>query len=199
MKTTSAPAPVVDEDGRRQRSSRSRAQIVQAMFELIRDGDMAPSAARVAETAGVSLRTVFRHFEEMDTLYREMTAKIEAEVLPLFLQPLTARTWRERVDELIARRTDIYERIMPYRVAGSLRRFNSRFLMEDYERFLKLERTALEDVLPKRVIADAMLFSALEMVMAFQAWRRMRQDQRLSVKDARAVMLHTVDRLLDGR
>jgi hypothetical protein len=142
---------------------------------------------------------VFRHFEEMDILYREITAIIEAEVMPIFLKPLAGRTWRERVDELIARRTDIYERIMPYRVAGSLRRFSSQYLMEDYERFLKLERSGLEEVLPKRISADAMLFSALEMVTAFQAWRRMRQDQRLSARDARAVMLFAVDRLLSGR
>ena len=36
-------------DGRRQRSERSRTQIIDAMFSLIREGDMSPSAARVAE------------------------------------------------------------------------------------------------------------------------------------------------------
>jgi AcrR family transcriptional regulator len=54
-------------DGRRQRSSRSRERIVLAMIDLIRAGEMSPAAARVAEKANVGLRTVFRHFEEMET------------------------------------------------------------------------------------------------------------------------------------
>ena len=63
----------VEEDGRRQRSSRSRERIVHAMIELIRAGEMSPAAARVAEKANVGLRTVFRHFEEMETLTREIS------------------------------------------------------------------------------------------------------------------------------
>ncbi|RYD83835.1 MAG: TetR/AcrR family transcriptional regulator, partial [Sphingomonadales bacterium] len=55
-------------DGRRQRSNRSRDQIVRAMIDLVRAGEMQPAAARVAEKANVGLRTVFRHFEEMETL-----------------------------------------------------------------------------------------------------------------------------------
>ena len=49
-----------------------------------------PDAAEVAEKAGVSARTVFRHFEEMDSLYSEMTERLEAEIMPIigfYLQP----------------------------------------------------------------------------------------------------------------
>jgi hypothetical protein len=66
----------------RLRSTRSRAAMVRAMMTLIRQGDMSPSAARVAEIASVSLRTVFRQFDDVDTLYREMTRIVEADVLP---------------------------------------------------------------------------------------------------------------------
>ena len=51
------------QDGRRQRSARSRVRIVEAMFALIRAGDMNPSAAALAEEANVGIRTVFRHFD----------------------------------------------------------------------------------------------------------------------------------------
>jgi hypothetical protein len=45
------------DDGRRYRSSRSRAEIVRAMHALLRGGDMSPCAARVADTAGVRRET----------------------------------------------------------------------------------------------------------------------------------------------
>ncbi|MFZ4603291.1 MAG: TetR/AcrR family transcriptional regulator [Caulobacterales bacterium] len=199
--SSSAPAAVhVDEmeavDGRRARSSRSRAEIIRAMIDIIREGDLSPSAARVAEVAGVSLRTVFRHFDDVDSLYREMTAIVEQEVRPLASLPIEGRTWRERLDCMLERRLNIFERIAPFRVAGSLRRYSSTFLMEDHQRFIRLERASLIEVLPKKVVGDATLLNALELASGFQAWRRLRQDQMLSVDEARAAILLTVESLL---
>jgi len=194
-----ADAAEIEADGRRQRSSRSREAIVHAMIELIRAGEMSPAAARVAEKANVGLRTVFRHFEEMDTLNREISAIVEAEIMPLIEKPFEGRTWRQQFADLLDRRAHIYERVMPLKIAGSLQRFRSKFLMDDYNRFLKMERHGLKRVLPQKVMDDAVLFSAIELATGFQAWRRLRQDQGLSPKDALAVLHFTVDRLLAGK
>ncbi len=185
-------------DGRRLRSERSREHIVEAMFELVRQGDMNPSAAKVAEQAGVGLRTVFRHFEDMDGLYREMTARIEEEVYPQVLSPFEAPDWRGRLHELVRRRAKIFEQIFPYRVAGNLRRFVSPYLMDNYRRMTLLERSALKGILPDRVTSDATLTAALEMATGFQTWRRLRQDQGLSPEDAESVMAFTVKQLVEG-
>jgi AcrR family transcriptional regulator len=182
-------------DGRRQRSERSRAQIVDAMMELVRGGDMNPSAARVAEQAGVSLRTVFRHFEEMDSLYREMTARLEEEILPLALKPFEAADWRGRLGELVTRRAQIFELMLPFRVAGNVRRFQSEHLMDDYRRSILMERAALHGVLPKAALADAPRAAALEIATGFQTWRRLRQDMGLTPTQAEAAMRFTVERL----
>jgi AcrR family transcriptional regulator len=182
-------------DGRRLRSERSRKQIIDAMFDLIREGDMAPSAARVAERAGVGLRTVFRHFEDMDSLYREISERIEADVMPLVMQPFDAKHWRDRLRELVARRAAINERIFPFRVSGNLRRFQSAFLMDGYRRSLLLERSALTAILPRMVTRNPVLFAALDMVTGFQGWRRLRQDQGLSAEEAEAVIRLIVERL----
>jgi AcrR family transcriptional regulator len=186
-------------DGRRMRSERSREQIIDAMFDLIREGDMAPSAARVAERAGVGLRTVFRHFDDMDSLYREMTERIEADIMPLALRPFAAADWRGRLRELVARRASLYERIFPLRVSGNLRRFQSEVLMDNYRRALLFERSALQAILPEELISDEILFAALDMVLGFQGWRRLRQDQEFSADKAEAVIAFTVERLIAGR
>ncbi len=195
-------APIDDDapaDGRRMRSERSRRQIVNALLKLVREGDMSLSAAKVAETAGVSLRTVFRHFEEMDVLYREISAQMEAEIMPIVMQPFDAMDWRGRLDQLVARRAGVYERIMPMKVAASVRRFQSDYLMDDYNRFLRLERGGLQGILPPHILNDRVLCAALEMVTGFQAWRRMRQDQGLSADEAEEVMAAVVDRLVTKR
>ncbi|OYY90546.1 MAG: TetR family transcriptional regulator [Sphingomonas sp. 28-66-16] len=161
------------------------------MLELVREGDVAPSAARVAETAGVGLRTVFRHFDEMDTLYREMSDIIEAQVMPITLRPFEATDWRDRLREMADRRIGIYETIMPYRISASVKRFQSDFLMQGYHKALELERTSLHAILPAAVIAMTAEASAIEVTLSFQCWRRLRHDQGLAIDAARAVV-HTL-------
>ncbi len=79
MNNNTTPAP----DGRRRRSERSRELIIEALIVLVRKGNITVSAAQVAEQAGISIRTVFRHFEEVDQIYRKIIARIESEVMPL--------------------------------------------------------------------------------------------------------------------
>jgi AcrR family transcriptional regulator len=183
-------------DGRRARSETSRAKIVAAMLDLVGKGDIAPSAARVAETAGVGLRSVFRHFDDMDALYREMSQAIEAQVLPMALKPLTGATWRERLLEIIERRVLVFETILPFRISANIKRFQSEFLMQDYRRMLRLERTSLEAILPAHVRADIPLVDALNVPLSFQTWRLLRHDQELSIADARAVVVRLVEAVL---
>lgn len=183
-------------DGRRQRSERSRAQIIEALFELIKEGDVSPSAAKVAERADVGLRTVFRHFEDMDSLFVEMAERISKEVMPIVLAPFKAQDWRGQFFEHLARRLDIYERIMPVRLSANIRRFQSRFLMEEYRRSLLIERASLEAILPQEISQDPVLFAAIESTVSFQSWRRLRQDQNLSPDNAAAAIRLTMERIL---
>ncbi len=184
-------------DGRRERSVSSRAKIVAAMLDLVGNGDVQPSAARVAEAAGVGLRTVFRHFDDMDSLYREMSEAIEARVLPVMLRPFKTSTWREQMRELAVRRCEVYETILPYRITASLKRFQSAFLMQDYRRMLRIERGSIEALLPAALIADPVQSNVLHLSLSFQCWRVLRHDQELGVAEARAVFLRLVDAVLE--
>ncbi|HOZ25955.1 MAG TPA: TetR/AcrR family transcriptional regulator [Hyphomonadaceae bacterium] len=172
---------------------------MRAMIELVRAGEMQPAAARVAEKANVGLRTVFRHFEEMETLNREISAIVDKEILPIVEKPFLGKTWRDQLEELLQRRADIYERIMPLKIAGSLQRFRSPFLMKDYNRFLRMEREGLKRVLPPKIVNDAVLFSGIEMATGFQAWRRLRHDQGLSPADSLNVARFIIECMLVGK
>jgi AcrR family transcriptional regulator len=198
LKVVPANPELTETDGRRQRSERSREQIVEAMISLVRAGDMNPSAAAIADEAGVGRRTVFHHFDDMDGLYREICARFEAEVMPAVLTPLTSQNWADRLVELVSKRAAIYEQILPVKVAANLRRHQSPFLMDAYRRFLTMEKAGLVAILPAEIVSDATLFSALEMVTGFQTWRRLRQDQHLTPQDAEETMQRVVARLIDG-
>lgn len=57
-------------DGRTLRRTRSRSDIVTALLDLFEEGHVDVSAAQIAIRAGVSERSLFRHFSDVHDLYR---------------------------------------------------------------------------------------------------------------------------------
>lgn len=183
-------------DGRRRRSQDSRARIVAAMLELVHGGEMSPSAEQVAERAEVGLRTVFRHFKDMDSLYGEMSKVIERELAEIVARPLEGETWRERLVHLVVRRTQAFERIAPYKRASNVVRHRSRFLEAGHARLVAGLREILERELPPEIAADPVRLEALDLLLSYEAWSRLRREQGLPVRRAREVLQAAVGRLI---
>src|SRR3546814_1040902 len=102
------------------------------MLDLIEGGDPMPSAARVAEEAGVGLRTVFRHFDDMDSLYSEISATIAERVMPIVTAPYAGADWRANLRDLTQRRVRVFEAMLPFRLAAHIKRYQSPFLIAEY-------------------------------------------------------------------
>ena len=176
------------QDGRRLRSAASRLRIVEAMRDLIREGNVAPRAEEVATRANVGLRTVFRHFDDMESLYREIGALAMVEAEPLLDQPPPAGTVEEKFQQMLDRRSRLFERIMPFRIAADANAHRSAYLVEDRDRMNSGLRDLLRTALPAELRKDRTLLDALDALLSFDLWRRLRIDQRLSVAQARRVV-----------
>jgi hypothetical protein len=103
-------------------------------------------------------------------------------------EPLTAADWRDRVVEMLNRRIGIYEKIAPYRRAGDVNRHRSPFIAANQARFVSLARDLLRQQLPPDLVRDRVAFEALDLLMSFEAWNRLRREQGLSAKRAAEVL-----------
>lgn len=167
-------------DRRRERSRNSREKIIRAMMELIAKGHIDPSATKVAETAGVGRRSVFRHFEDKDAIYREMNQILSEAFLPKLRAPYLSDDWKEQLFELVERRAEVNEQIAPFRISTSVQRFNSPVLMDNYRQILRGERKALNAILPDDIKRDEQRSRAILLAVSFDSWRLFRQDEDLS-------------------
>jgi AcrR family transcriptional regulator len=202
-KTHATPTPVLtpaepsqQSDGRIKRSQDSQQRIVAALLELVSEGNMTPSAEQVAERAGIGLRSVFRHFKDMDSLYREMADALSATTDDAVAQPFKATAWREQVLELVDRRATVFEKLAPFLRAAHAHRQRSLFLKAGHERFIKALRQLLLGLLPPDVARDGQLVEAFDLLLSFEAWRRLREDQGLDVAKARRVLTATIGAVL---
>jgi AcrR family transcriptional regulator len=185
-------------DGRKHRSQKSQARIVNAMLELVAEGNLEPSADQIADIAKVGRRSVFRHFKDMDTLYREIHNSIAATMGSIVLQPFTAADWRGKVLELVDRRAMGFEKMKPFLLAGQVHRHRSEFLKVSHAQFVALLRAILLGVLPKEAAANLVLVEALDMLLGFESWSRLREDQGLSIAKSKRVLKQAIELLLEG-
>lgn len=195
MTQTPVPAASSSTDGRRRRSEASRDRIVTAIMGLVAGGAITPSAEDIAARAEVGLRSVFRHFKDMDSLYAQMWMQIAANYAPA-LQPYTAADWRGRLHESIDRRVEIFERLLPFKRASDAHRHESAMLQARHEDITALLRQRLHLLLPPHLQSDVVAFESLDLLLSIDTWCRLRFDQKLAPETARAVVEGQAERLV---
>jgi AcrR family transcriptional regulator len=183
-------------DGRNRRSQKSRQRLIDAMIALVTEGQREPTAEQIAERAGLAMRTVFRHFDDMDNLYREIARRMQDQARDLFDAPVDGATWQETLHNTVDKWVRLYEKMMPMRQSSDALRHRSEFLQQDHARFVRMGRQRLKDLLPASIVDDRFRFEALDAMIGYEVWIRLRQDQRLSVDAARRTLHAAVDRLV---
>lgn len=182
-------------DGRRRRSEQSRAKIIEAMLSLVREGKIVPTAEEVAARAEIGLRSVFRHFSDMEILRQEMVGQI-AQSYMKWLAPFEGDDWREKLKELVNRRASAYEEVLPFKRAADVRRYKSSAIGTEYDRINMLMRSRLHSILPAEIASEATLFESLDLVLSPDSWQRLREDQNLSIENSRKALELMVQAIL---
>ena len=185
------------EDGRNRRRSANRARIVEAFLHLIRAGSLSPSSQEVAEQANVSPRTVFRCFQDMETLYREISIAVQNEFLPRATLDLDTTDRRERLQRLLVNRANMFEDMKPFRLAAEVLRHLSPALNEDHAFLVMMEKERLATVINPDGAMDETVFQSLCAVTSFEFWKRLRIDQNLDCEMAAQVMMNSANAIFD--
>jgi AcrR family transcriptional regulator len=183
-------APAEPADGRTLRAARNHAAIVDAMYALVRETHRPPSVEEVAARAGVGTRTIFRQFDDLETLYRSLAERIQTEVLGLVvLEPPTGRL-EEDLRALVARRAKVFEHITPFRRVVRVVKHESTFIRDqDALARAAFRQLTLMVVQPHLPPDDVDAPEALDALLSFEFWDRLRDQQGLSVKRAERVLV----------
>jgi len=176
------------DDGRVMRTKDSHNKIVSAFLSLLRQGNINPSAEDVAKEAGVGLRTIFRRFKEMELLYREVATEVQNAFGPETTKPWRSSIWQEQLEEMLSRKADIYERMMPYSIAAQYLRHNSVYLTEFNRRWLSIEHEIIMSILPFSPEDEPELFNAIEGTLSNESWIQYRKNHQLSPEQSHNTM-----------
>lgn len=187
-------------DGRSARAERTRAAIVEAHLALISEGDLRPTGERIAERAGISLRTLWTNFKDMETLFEasgeEVLRQQEAAYRPISPSLPLAK----RVDAYCRQRARLLQLIAPSARAAQMREPLSPQLHRNRLKHIDRVRAEVEQLfaveLDRAGAGREQLVQAVTVASMWSAWSMLRDGLGLGVDQARAVMTRTVGALL---
>ena len=183
-------------DGRTVRREKSRQRIIDAMIRIVSEGEVEATAENVARLAGVTMRTVFRHFDDMESLFREILWDMQAQVDALHVEPNPDQDWREEQEQLILRRTARFEKFLPRGEAAQALRHRSAVIDEDAKHWSRRMRRVIKKILPDHLAAHPMAFEGIDALLSWDMWIRLRRDQGLSARRAAGVVRAAVAAIL---
>ncbi len=197
--TVSAGPPVGD--GRSARAQRTRAAIVDTHIDLLRSGNLRPTAEQIAREAGVSVRSLWVHFPDVEALLAatavEVLARQDRDLRPVPPDlPLD-----ERVEEFCRQRATALEHITPLARASAAREPFSAALRDYHRRHVERVRDEVRtlfaaELVNLRATDRDRLAHALTAATTWGAWATLRDDLGLGPQRSRAVLVRTVRALL---
>lgn len=197
-------ADVTPLDGRVARSRRTRAAIVEALVDLLEEGNPQPTIEEIAARAGVAPRTVFQHYADREALFAAVSAHREAHLEALMGTIDPDAPLAERVAEVVAQRARVYEWIAAVRRGALLMEPFSDAVHSSLEQFRATKREELARVFAgelatRRERDRATLLAALGAAGSWSAWDALRTHQSLDVEAAAAALALTLTALLSDR
>jgi len=111
MSPSSNAATTISLDGRRERGARNKEAVVSALLELYSQGEVQPPAARIAELAGVSERSVFRYFDDMEDLASCAITVQWERVRDLYETLDSSGDLTQRINSIVDHRLKLYDKV----------------------------------------------------------------------------------------
>jgi TetR/AcrR family transcriptional regulator of autoinduction and epiphytic fitness len=190
-------------DGRSARAERTRSALVDAHLNLLEEGHLRPTAEQIAERAGCSPRSVFKHFPDRES-FLAAVSEAQRDRVESLLEPIPGNGPLDvRLEAFVAQRVRIFEHVTPVRRAALLMEPFSETVASwlDYARTRAREEVArvFAPELQSRAAGErADLQAALAAAAAWPSWESLRRHQGLSVERARAALRRTLEALLES-
>ncbi|MFK8042128.1 TetR/AcrR family transcriptional regulator [Congregibacter sp.] len=185
-------------DGRRLRSERSRLAIIEAALALQEEGVLVPTAQQISDRAGLGIRSFFRHFEDMESLFEVADNHIRDSYEAHFLGGDRSGTLAQRIDKAVERYADGYEGVSNIMLGTQAQLWRYEVLRKNYARNQRGLRKDLDDRLPELKSLTRETREAIDGIASFEMWHRLRRHQKLSKKSSSNIVKNLLKNLIEG-
>jgi AcrR family transcriptional regulator len=181
------------EDGRSARSQRTRDAVVESLLAWLRDGNLRPTAKDIADRAGISVRSVYVHFDDLDDLFCAAAQRQGQELAGLIREIPIDQAFEARLEQLVAQRARAFERVMPIKRAAALQEPFSKTLSMLLDGMRRYQRAEIERVFAAEIeripVAERMpALRAADLLAVEETWSYLRTHGRLTIDETVATV-----------
>ncbi len=186
-------------DGRNRRAAETRRKIIEAAKAMIAETSTAPTVVAVARRADVSVRSVFQHFGDVESLFVTVMDAIRQDIV---VPPPTANTQplEDRVASVVRNLAEVFDKIVPLRVAAGQFVDHPALIERGLASKRELRERTMEAFAPEFALlnepAREELADAIGAALSLDAWIVLRRRDGLSYERATAVWRLTLAALL---
>jgi AcrR family transcriptional regulator len=173
-------------DGRRERTKRTRAAIVLALTELLDEGRIEPTAAEIAERAGVAVRSIAQHFATREDLLLAIAEHHQERLAHEAIDPRAS--FEDRLARFASVRARLLEASRAMRGAAAVVLARSPSVARTLERVAKERRAETARTFEREIAASKdpeATERTLALVTSGRAWDAMRSELGLGAKAAK--------------
>jgi TetR/AcrR family transcriptional regulator of autoinduction and epiphytic fitness len=174
--------------------------VVRALLGLISEGDLRPTAGRIAERAEISLRSVYVHFDDLDDLFLAASREQRARVFALVRKLPCTGPFETRLEAFVDQRARVLEAIAGVAKATGLQEPFSPALAAASKSARDLGRAELEEVFAIEIAeldgAHLNTVDACDALTNSDTWEFLRVRRGLSAQEAAATLSTSLRRLL---
>lgn len=179
-------------DGRRARRQQNRDTVIDALIELFHDGIYEPGSALIAERAGLSPRSLFRYFDDIDDLTHAAIDRQLAEARPLVdLHIGDGAPLAVRIERLVESRVRLYEAIGPGARAARICAHRNAVVAKQ----IHDARHYLREQIRRLFAPELTNLAAIDVLCSFETYELLR-EQRLSRAKTITTLVETLTALL---
>ena len=178
--------------------------MVDAILALFSEGNFEPTSDQIAERAGLSPRSLFRYFDDLEDLNRVAIARQYERVRQLAVLDLSPdRPLSDRVARLVHSRLHTYDEIGSVGIVARIRAPFRPMVAEQLRQARAMWRSQVQQMFAPElnamnpVRADGALVS-VDVLGSFESVQLMRDDQGLSTERIAAALIDSITRILEN-
>jgi len=191
----------VPRDGRAARALRTRQAVADALLDLIAAGDLRPTSKSIAERAGVSERTIFQHFEDLETLFSAAAERVGDRIVRCTRYVAAEGPFEDRLEAYVSELAYLHEAMTPVRRASRLHAPFSPAVGQMLDWWRGMLRKGIERVFSAELDRwegeeRREVLESLALIVTWSSWESMRQYSDFSTRRARRVLKQSFRGLL---
>lgn len=185
-------------DGRRLRREQNREAVIDALVSLFCEGVYEPGSNEIAERAGLSPRSLFRYFDDVDDLSRAAIDRQLSAARPLLDVAIEADApTPAKIEHLVTARIELFDTIAPAARAARVCAHRHPVVAEQLRDGRAYLRRQVAQLFAAELHGDrATLRPALDALTSFETYDLLRGDQRLSRARTASVLIDALGQLL---